>query len=92
MPYSSILSYIREKGKVIILSYFIAVWEEKSVDEKFAGREKSIIIYRNNLYFSVIFYIKNIYKNGWAPSMISIHQIVKKKKILKYSFLSLFIM
>jgi len=72
MPYVSILPYIGAKGKVIILSSFITASEEKSIAEKYAGREKSNIIYKTNLYFSVIFYIKNIYKIGWIPSAVSI--------------------
>jgi len=83
MTYSSILPYIISKEKVIILSSFIAASEEKSVAEKFAGREKSNIIYRTNLYFSVIFYIKNIYKNGWVPSMISFSTDCKEEENLK---------
>ena len=72
IPYVSILPYIRAKEKVIIISSFMAASEEKSIAEKYAGRGKSYIIYKTNLYFSVIFYIKNIYKNGWIPSGISI--------------------
>ena len=85
MPYSSILPYIRVKGKVIIVSSFMTASEEKSIAEKFAGREKSSNIYKTNLYFSVIFYIKNIYKNGWIPSMISIPKdyLEKEKDDLK---------
>jgi hypothetical protein len=72
MTYASILPYIRAKGKAIILSSFIEASEDKSIAEKYAGREKSNLIYRTNLYFSVIFEIKNIYKNGWVPSGVSI--------------------
>ena len=89
MPYSSILPYIRVKGKVIILSSFMAASEEKSIAEKFAGREKSSNIYKTNLYFSVIFYINNIYKNGWIPSMISIPKHIEKddfKIFLPFTF------
>ena len=89
MPYSSLLPYIRVKGKVIILSSFMAASEEKSIAEKFAGREKSSNIYKTNLYFSVIFYINNIYKNGWIPSMISIPKHIEKddfKIFLPFTF------
>ena len=72
MTYASILPYIRAKGKAIILSSFIEASEDKSIAEKYAGREKSNLIYKTNLYFSVIFEIKNIYKNGWVPSGVSI--------------------
>ena len=78
MPYVSILPYLGAKGKVIILSSFITASEEKSIAEKYAGREKSNIIYKTNLYFSVIFYIKNIYKIGWIPSAVSILNISEK--------------
>ena len=43
MSYVSILPYIRAKEKVIILSSFMAASEEKSIAEKYAGRENSNI-------------------------------------------------
>ena len=91
MPYVSILPYIRAKEKVIILSSFMAASEEKSIAEKYAGRGKSNIIYKTNLYFSVIFYIKNIYKSGWIPSAVSIlynsKNYLEKEKDFLYLFL-----
>ena len=82
MPYSSILPYIRAKGKIINLSHFVTTFEDISIAEKFARREKSNKIYKTKLKFSVIFYIKNNYKNNWISSGVNIQDIsvVKNEK------------
>ena len=46
ISYSSILSYIRAKGKIIILSTFAFTSERIHVAEFLAGREKSNKIYK----------------------------------------------
>jgi len=82
MPYSSILPYIRAKGKIINLSHFVTTFEDISIAEKFARREKSNKIYKTKLKFSVIFYIKNNYKNNWISSGVNIQDIsaIKSEK------------
>ena len=75
MPYISILSYIRAKGKIIILSSFLYTSEDITIAENFAGREKSYKIYKNQLKFSALFYIKNNYKNGWVSSAVNVQDI-----------------
>jgi len=72
MPYSSILPYVRAKGKIIIISAFTSTSEDISIAERFAGRQNSNKLYENNLKFSVLFYIKNIYKKHWISSGINI--------------------
>ena len=87
MPYSSILPYIRAKGKIIILSTFACTSERIHVAELFAERKKSIKIYRNKLKFSVLLYIKNIYKNNWISSGINIQDISVCKAEKEHVFL-----
>jgi len=87
IPYSSILPYIRAKGKIIILSSFTSTSELIEVAEKFAKREKSNQIYRAQLKFSVIFYIKNYYKNDWVSSGVNIQDISAVKGEKEHLFL-----
>ena len=87
MSYSSILSYIRAKGKIIILSSFIYTSEDIAIAEKFAGREYSNNIYKDKLKFSVLFYIKNIYKNNWISSGVNIQDISGYKRDKGHIFL-----
>jgi len=62
MPYSSLLPYIRGKGKIIILPTFACTSERIHVAELLAGRQKSNKLYKTKLKFSVLLYIKNIIK------------------------------
>ena len=87
MSYSSILSYIRAKGKIIILSSFIYISEDIAIAEKFAGREYSNNIYKAQLKFSVLFYIKNNYKNNWISSGVNIQDISGYKRDKGHIFL-----
>jgi len=87
MPYSSILPYLRAKGKIINLSHFVSTVEDISIAEKFAKRKKSNQIYRAQLKFSVIFYIKNYYKNNWVSSGVNIQNISAVKGEKEHLFL-----
>jgi len=87
MRYSSILPYIRAKGKIIILSSFTSTSEKISIAEKFAVREKSRKNYKTKLRFSVLFYIKNYYKNNWVSSGVNIQDVSAKKGEKEHLFL-----
>ena len=87
MPYTSLLPYIREKGQKIILSAFTSTSEDIAKAEKFAGREKSNKIYKSKLKFSVLFYIKNYYKNNWVSSGVNIQDISAAKSEREHLFL-----
>jgi len=87
ISYSSILPYIRAKGKIIVLSSFIYTSESIAIAEKFAGREYSNNIYKDKLKFSVLFYIKNIYKNNWISSGVNIQDISGYKREKGHIFL-----
>ena len=85
--YSSILPYKRAKGKIIILSSFLYTSEDITIAENFAGREKSNKIYKNHLKFSVLFFIKNNYKNGWVSSVVNVQDISSYKREKGHIFL-----
>ena len=87
MPYTSLLPYIRAKGKIIILSAFTSTSELIEKAEHFAGRAKSNKIYKNKLKFSVLFYIKNYYKNNWVSSGVNIQDISAVKGEKEHLFL-----
>ena len=87
ISYSSILPYIRAKGKIIVLSSFIYTSENIAIAEKFAGREYSNNIYNDKLKFSVLLYIKNIYKNNWISSVVNIQDISGYKREKGHIFL-----
>ena len=87
MPYSSLLPYIRAKGKIIILSSFTSTSEDIDYAKIFAGRKNSIKLYNNKLKFSVIFYIKNNYNNNWISSGVNIQGISAAKKEKEHLFL-----
>jgi len=87
MSYSSILPYIRAKGKIIILTSFTSTSENFSKAERFARRKKSSQIYKTQLTFSVLFYIKNIYKSNWISSGVNIQDISAVKEEKEHLFL-----
>jgi len=87
MRYSSILPYIRAKGKIILLSSFTSTSENITIAEKFAIREKSRKNYKTKLRFSVLFYIKNYYKNNWISSGVNIQYLSSKKVEKEHLFL-----
>jgi hypothetical protein len=87
MPYTSLLPYIRAKGKIIILSAFTSTSEIINKAERFAGREKSNNLYKTKLKFSVLFYIKNYYKKNWVSSGINIQDISAVKSEKEHLFL-----
>jgi len=87
IPYTSILTYIRAKGKIIILPSFISTYESIVIAERLIRRKESNEIYKNQFKFSVLFYIKNIYKNNWISSGINIQDVSSNKKEKEHLFL-----
>ena len=73
LTYTDLIAYERAKGKIILLSAFTSTSKDQSEAESFAGRDEDIkSLYNNNLRFSVVFHITNIYKNGWISNGIDI--------------------
>ena len=87
MHYSCILPYKRAIGNIIILSAFTSTSEDINKAEHFARREKSNKIYKTQLKFSVLFYIKNYYKNNWVSSGVNIQDIAAVKDEKEHLFL-----
>ena len=68
--YSSLIKYKNLKGEIILFSSFTSVYEDKNMANSFSGRNESIQQYKNSLKFSVIFIIKNLYKNNWISNLV----------------------
>ena len=72
IPYSSLLPYERAKGKIIILTAFTSSSENLEKAENFAMKKKSSDLYKKKLLFSVIYYIKNTWKENLISNGITI--------------------
>ena len=87
--YSSLLPYEKAIGKIILLSSFTLTTEDKLSAERWAGRGNTKSIYKANKKFSVVFIIKNNYKNNWISNGIDFQYILKyqaEKEILFQPF------
>ena len=73
IPLSSLLAYQRAKGKIIILSSFTSSSEKFDFASDWAGRDTKKDKYDGR--FSVIFYIKNIWKKNWIPNGINVQEV-----------------
>ena len=89
MIYSDLLSYEREKGKIIILPGFTLTNQDKLLASKYAERDNTHELYKTNLKFSVVFIIRNFYNKKWISNGIDIQiesENKKEKKILYQPF------
>ena len=89
MVYSKILPYVRAKGKVILFSAFTSTSDDEKVAKNWAGRNDTKKLYKNTLRFSVVFTIKNCWKEKWISNGIDIQgisQYHKEKEILYQPF------
>ena len=88
IPYSCLLPYERAIGKIIILTAFTSTSESKLKVIKFSGRNNSSELYKTNQLFSVIFYIKNLWKENWISNGINVQEesAYKEKEILFQPF------
>ena len=68
MPYTCLLPYKRAKKRIICLSSFTSTSEDETFAKNFSGRGEAEELYKNSLKFSVVFTIKNLYKNNWVSS------------------------
>lgn len=85
LSYSDILSYKRVKGKIILLSAFTESYDSKLLAEFYACRNKSKILFKKKRKFSVIFIIKNNFKENWISNGIDIDKIsVERKREILY--------
>lgn len=81
---SNILSYVRAKGKIILVQNSLFSSEVFKEAYLFSGRENSNKLKQN---YSVIFTIMNMHKEGWIPNAIIEEKDDEKKFIfLPFSF------
>ena len=73
LSYSILLKYERAKGKIILETGFKSTSDEKYVAIGVSFRKKSSDLYKNRHLFSVIFIIRNIYKNNLIPNGIEVN-------------------
>ena len=86
LPYSSLLKYEREKGKIIFFSDFKIATKCKNTAELWAKRFVPQINYRSDCGFSVIFTIQNNYKNVISNAIEIENANMKEIIILPFSF------
>ena len=88
LPYSGILPYERAKGKIILLSNFIATTEETKLAEFYSGRNNTKSLFNLKKKFSVILKIKNNYNKNWIPNGIIFDKlfIYDRKEIIYQPF------
>ena len=73
LSYTNLLPYERAKGKVILLSAFTSTSEDEEFAKDWSGRNDIESVYTENLKFSVVFNIKNYYKNkNWISNGINV--------------------
>ena len=85
----NILPYKRAEKKVIVFPSFASSSSKIDVGKRWANRERSTATIKKEKDFSVIYYITNIYKKGWFPNSIDIHNISQfpdESEILYQSF------
>ena len=88
-PYSTILQYERAKGKIIVLSAFTSTSELPFIAENFSNRNDTNSLFKKKKRFSIIFYIKNFYKNNWISNGIKIQELSEfaaEKEVLYQPF------
>ena len=73
MNLPSLLSYKLAKGKIISLTSFTSMSEEKERAERFAKT-------KNKDLFSVMYFVTNFYKEEWVSNGINIQDIARYKK------------
>ena len=81
LPYSCLMPYLREKGKIILFSSFILTSVDEKLVSKLSGRENSKEQYKISKLFSVIYTIKYNYKKNWIPNAIIVDDESKKEKL-----------
>jgi hypothetical protein len=86
MPYTCLIPYIRQKGKIICFSCFNSTSESRNIANNFANRLKSKEVYELTLNFSVVFKINNIYQNGYIPNSINIQDVSEYNEEKEYLF------
>ena len=69
------MPYKRAKGKIILLSAFTSTSQIEKIAKYFSGREHADKQYKTKLLFSVIYHIKNYYKNGWISNGVNIEKV-----------------
>ena len=85
--YSCLLPYERAVGDIILLSAFTSTSESDEIAKKWAGRGREKEIYNNSSKFSVVFHIKNNYKEkNWISNSIDIQNKSMYKKEREFLF------
>ena len=86
MNYTNLLQYKRNKGKIILFTNFIFVNSEIKISKLSSGRKRSKEIFESKRLFSVIYYIKNIYRDNWIPNLINVTNESKYRKEKDFLF------
>ena len=85
--YSCLLPYERAIDKVILFSAFTSTSESDEIAKTWAKRGKEEELFKKSSRFSVIFHIKNNYKNSqWISNSINIQSDSKYKKEKEFLF------
>ena len=74
IPYSCLLPYERAIGKVILFSGFTSTSESEKAARTFSGREKARFHYESKKLFSIIYTIKNAYKQNFISNCVNVRQ------------------
>ena len=75
LPFSYLLQYERNLGKIILFSSFISTSAREIIAQGYSGRGESRDLYERCKKFSVIYIINNNYRNNWISSGINIKDV-----------------
>ena len=75
LPFSYLLQYERNLGKIILFSSFISTSAREIIAQDYSGRGESRDLYERCKKFSVIYIINNNYRNNWISSGINIKDV-----------------
>ena len=87
LNYSSLLPFQQSVGKIIMLSTFNLVFDDKKIAETRAGRKNEKQENNNSYKFSVMFHITNLYKKEWIPNCIKVDKNSLNEEVNEGEFL-----
>ena len=64
----------KKKITIILLSSFTSTTKDENTAILFSGRNYPQLLYKNRLQFSVIYIIKNVFKNNWVSNGINVQE------------------
>ena len=81
LSFSSLMPYIKAKGKIILFSSFILTSLEENLAKILSNRENSKVQYKISKLFSVIYIIKYNYQKNWIPNAIIVDEKSPKEEL-----------